>query len=166
MFLAHIPAGYLTSKAILTQFRFEKSTTNYLILLGLIGSVSPDFDMFYFYLVDDRQHSHHSYWTHIPFYWVVLLCMGYVAAAIFRSRILVATTTVFVGCALIHMLLDTFAGGIQWLHPLSNKYFSVFTIPARYDDWVWNYVLHWTALIELSLIVFAIAIYANTRRLN
>ena len=166
MILAHAPAGYLVSKILLAQFRLEYSSSKQLMILGILGSVFPDLDMLYFYLIDSRQHGHHSYWTHIPYYWALLLCIGYSIAAIFRSRILVAATTIFVGCALLHLLLDTFAGGgIKWLHPFSNQYTNIFSIPSRYSHWVWNYVFHWTAIVELALTVSAIAMYRTTRRL-
>jgi inner membrane protein len=160
MFLAHMPAGYIASKFLLAQFKFSRSTARSLLALGLLGSVFPDLDMFYFYLVDNRQHSHHSYWTHIPFYWISLLTACYVLAAIFKSRLLVAAATIFVGCILLHLSLDTFAGGgIKWLYPFQSSYFSIFTVPSRHEYWVWNYFLHWTALVEVSIISFAAIIF-------
>lgn len=164
MFLAHIPAGYMVSKLLLSQFRLEPSKTKLLIFIGLFGSVFPDLDMFYFHLIDNRQHIHHSYWSHIPFYWLTLLGIGYTIAAIFRSRTLVAAATVFVAGILCHLLLDTFVGGIQWLHPFSAEYIRIVTIPARYNYWIWNYVLHWTALVELTIITMAGAMYWKTKK--
>ena len=72
MFLAHMPAGYMASKFLLSQFQLDISKTKWLLLLGLLGSIFPDLDMLYFYLIDNRQHGHHSYLTHIPFYWISL----------------------------------------------------------------------------------------------
>ena len=161
--MAHIPAGYIASKFLLSRFHLEPSKTKWLLLLGLLGSVSPDLDMFYFYLIDNRQHAHHSYWTHIPFYWISLLTICYIVAAIFKSRFLVATATVFIGCVLLHLSLDTFAGsGIKWLHPFQNLNFNIFSIPARHGYWLWNYFLHWTALVELIIISFAAITFWKT----
>ena len=165
MFLAHMPAGYMASKLLLAQFRLCRSKTKWVMFLGILGSVVPDLDMFYFHLVDHGQHTHHSYWTHIPVYWIAILILGYLVATILRSRTLVAAITIFIGCVLIHLLLDTFAGGIQWLHPFSDKYFHIFTIPARYDYWLWNYVFHWTALVEISVIIIAGNMFWRTRKI-
>ena len=157
MFLAHLPAGYVASKLLVTQFRLEPSKTKYLLWLGCLGSIFPDLDMFYFYLIDNRQHSHHSYWTHIPAYWMSLLALSYAISAFFKSRFLVAAATVFFGCILLHLSLDTFAGGgIKWMFPFGDTYISLFSIPAQPNRyWVWNYFLHWTAFIEITIISIA-----------
>lgn len=163
MFLAHMPAGYLASKLLVSQFRLDSPKTKCLLLLGLLGSIFPDLDMFYFYLVDNRQHSHHSYWTHIPFYWISLLAVSYAVAALYKSRFLVAAATVFIGCILLHLSLDTFAGGgIKWLYPIQNSYINIFSIPSRHGYWLWNYFLHWTALVELTIISFAAITFWKT----
>jgi inner membrane protein len=166
MFLAHMPAGYMVSKLLLSQFRFDSSKTKWLLILGLLGSVFPDLDMLYFYLIDNRQHGHHSYWTHIPIYWVGLLGFSYLIAAFLKSRFLVAAATVFIGCILLHLSLDSFAGGgIKWLHPVNNSYIHIFTVPPRHSYWIWNYYLHWTALVELTIISCALfTFYKNTRK--
>lgn len=164
MFLAHMPAGYIVSKFFISQFRFNQTKVELLMCIGLLGSIFPDLDMFYFYLIDHQQHGHHSYWTHIPFYWVTFLLSAYVVAIIFKSRILVGIATVFIGGVLTHLLLDTFAGGgIKWLHPFYNGYFHFFSIPSRHGYWIWNYILHWTMLIEFFIISIAGITYWQTR---
>jgi len=166
MFLVHMPAGYLASRLLLSQFRSEPSQTKWLLALGLLGSVFPDLNMFYFYLIDNRQHGHHSYRTHIPFYWISLLVLCYVIAAIVKSRFLIAAATVFIGCILLHLLLDTFAGGgIKWLHPFEHSYINIFSIPAQPNRyWVWNYFLHWTVLVELTVISIAAITFWKTQK--
>ncbi|MFK7816428.1 MAG: metal-dependent hydrolase [Gammaproteobacteria bacterium] len=167
MFLAHMPAGYLVSRFLLSQFQLKPSKAKWLFALGLLGSIFPDLDMFYFYLIDNRQHSHHSYWTHIPFYWLCLLAIFYFIAAIFKSRFIIAAGTIFIGCILLHLSLDTFAGGgIKWLYPFSNSYFNIFTVPSRHGYWLWNYFLHWTALAELTIITFATITFFRTNWIN
>lgn len=132
MFLVHMPAGYVVSKALLSQFREEQLKTKWLMCLDLLGSASPDLDMFYFYLIDKQQHGHHSYWTHIPSYWIALLGISYLAAPIYKSRTLVVTSSIFITCVLLHLVLDSFAGGgIKWLHPFNHSYLSIFSIPAE-----------------------------------
>jgi inner membrane protein len=167
MFLAHLPAGYISSRFLLSQFQFNASTAKKLLALGLLGSIFPDLDMFYFYLIDNRQHSHHSYWTHIPFYWICLLTSCYVIAAIIKSRLLIAAATIFIGCILLHLSLDTFAGGgIMWLYPFQNTYFNIFSIPSKHGYWILNYLLHWTALVEVLIISFAVVTLLKNNRKN
>jgi len=58
MFLAHILAGCMVSKTLLAQFHVHYSKTKLLLALGVLGSVCPDLDILYFYLMDHRHHSH------------------------------------------------------------------------------------------------------------
>lgn len=119
--------------------------------------------MFYIYLIDNRQHSHHSYWPHIPFHWLCLLAVFYFIAAIYKSRFIIAAATVFISCILLHLSLDTFAGGgIKWLYPFNNSYINTFTVPSRHGYWIWNYFLHWTALVELIIISLAATTFWKT----
>ena len=67
---------------------------------GLLGSIFPDLDMFYFYFIDHRQHGHHCYWTHTPFYWITLLLFVYVIAVIVKSRLTIGIAVVFIGSVL------------------------------------------------------------------
>ena len=165
MFLAHMPAGYLVSKFFISQFRFKQTNIKFLMCIGLLGSIFPDLDMFYFYLIDNRQHGHHSYWTHIPFYWKAILLNTHVLAALFRSRALANIASVFIAGTLTHLLLDTFAGGgIKWLHPFNNEYLHLFSIPSQHNYWIWNYVLHWTMLVEFCIISMAVITYWRARK--
>lgn len=52
MFIAHAPAGYLLSRA-------HPSLRKYAMWI-VLGSVFPDIDMFYFYLISDGTAHHHS----------------------------------------------------------------------------------------------------------
>ncbi len=75
MFIGHIPAGYLVSYSIIKLIKnpnLSAHNTNQLLFIGIIAAAFPDISLFYFYLIDNRQHLHHSYWTHIPFYWAIM----------------------------------------------------------------------------------------------
>ncbi len=130
-----------------------------LLAIGLIGSVFPDVDLAYFYLFDQRQYHHHSYWTHVPVYWVVILCGGLTLAHLLRSRLLAAASIVLVGSVLLHLLLDTELGAIRWLYPFSTKSFPLFIVPARYDWTLLSFVLHWTFLFELVIVGASFFVY-------
>ncbi|MEM8593156.1 MAG: metal-dependent hydrolase, partial [Pseudomonadota bacterium] len=64
MILAHLPAGYILGRAL--------KPAPYVMPAALIGSMLPDFDLIFFYLIDDRAIHHHRYWVHIPGFWVIL----------------------------------------------------------------------------------------------
>lgn len=139
MFVAHLPAGYLIGKA--AQARDENGHRR-LLFAALLGSVLPDFDLLYFYLIDGQSTLHHNYFTHLPFFW---LC---VSPFLLPSR----TGRVFLVSIALHLLLDTWAGGIAWKWPFSKELLVCVTVPAAYDWWVWNFALHWSFLPEIALV--------------
>jgi inner membrane protein len=167
MFLGHIPAGYLVSYSII-QLRKDPNlsahNTNKLLFIGLIAAVFPDIDLFYFYFIDNRQHLHHSYWTHIPFYWVI---MGSLLLSIeywLKNKKMIVVNYLISINLLVHFFLDTIVGKIKWLYPFSNEDIVCFHVPANYGWWVLNFVLHWTFLFELILLFLAIFIILKNRR--
>ena len=70
MFIGHLPAGYVLTKTIQNRFHTQR-----FLWAGLVASVLPDIDIFYFYFVDNKQSLHHAYWIHIPLYWL-LICLA------------------------------------------------------------------------------------------
>lgn len=152
MFIGHLPSGYLLYRYC--KYKWDGDTSKFLIA-ALLGSVFPDFDMFYFYLVDNRMHSHHSYWIHIPFYW--FLCHLLITLILITiSRHLINLANVFFIAIYIHLLLDSVAGGILWLYPFSSEYFSLFVVPSVYSSWILNFLLHWTFAFELVLVALSV----------
>lgn len=160
MFIAHLPAGYL-----LTKFLIRKNDTSgqtkqqyrTFLFIGLLGSILPDFDLLYFFLIDDRQHGHHSYWSHIPYYWTTLFLISFVYCKMVQaSRFIVTGLLVLYLNIMLHLILDTLVGGIYWLHPIDQSYLTLVDIQPRFQWWVWNFVLHWTFALELLIAFLAI----------
>ncbi|KPJ94952.1 MAG: hypothetical protein AMJ53_04040 [Gammaproteobacteria bacterium SG8_11] len=158
MFIAHLPAGYLITRYYLRNTRPRlayASSMKYYVMFGLSCSVLPDFDLIYFYLIDHRQHTHHTYWTHIPLFWVLLTTLLYFSVkAVFKKDIGTACVILLINTEL-HMLLDSVAGGIYWLYPFAEVKYSLFEVTAQFDWWVWNFIIHWTFVFELILVVAA-----------
>ncbi len=143
MFIGHLPAGIIVAN-LATKGR--SNATRRWWAVALLGSVFPDFDMFYFYFVDGRQTLHHHYWTHLPFVW---LCLTPLLVWHPLSRL-------FLVNVLLHLVLDSLAGGILWLWPFSSRSFVAVEVPAAHAWWVWNFVLHWSFLPELLLLGWAL----------
>jgi inner membrane protein len=76
MFIAHLPAGYVMARLLARRARLRGRAGVRFLWAGAIGAIAPDFDLAYFYLVDGRQHNHHSYVTHYPVIWIaaMLVC--------------------------------------------------------------------------------------------
>lgn len=165
MFIAHMPAGFLLSRYLLKDERDEPAYIKYL-LIGLIASIAPDFDLAYFHLIDARQHPHHSYWTHIPIFWVGIYTLLLYPVYKWLGRTGVKLLSMFLLCGLLHMSLDSVASGIKWLYPIDKSYFGLWRIPSVYDWWVANYLFHWTFVIEVVICSIAGVVFFRDKELR
>ena len=167
MFIAHLPAGYLWTRYLLRRrFATDVRSSLYrkLMALGLAGEPAlPDVDMLYFYLIDNRQHLHHGYWTHIPLYWLALFIMSLLAGE-YSTSLRLGRLRQFFSNVLIHLVLDTVVGKVRWFAPFSGHDFMLFEVPARHGWWVWNFMFHWTILLELALVIAAVVTFLISRR--
>ncbi len=152
VFVAHAPAGYLLTKRI--EARWGVSG---LMPVGLVPSVLPDLDLFRFYVVDHRRVLHHEYWTHIPFWWAIIAATWFVGLVVMRRRTAVARGAVFFCNIFLHIVLDTVVGGVAWFAPFSRHAFALVSVPAGHRWWVWNFVLHWTFVLELLIVAWAVS---------
>lgn len=151
MFFAHLPAGYLLSR----QFTKNRPARKWLIGTGLFASILPDLDLFWFYFVDNRQIAHHAYLFHMPLFWVSVAAIAFLVARISACRAAVPFIWVALLCLMLHMALDSIAAGIAWLMPFTSYEVNLVLVNARYDWWVWNFILHWTFLLEIAIIAAA-----------
>jgi inner membrane protein len=155
MLIAHLPAGYLLARRIAPCLAAAPGDARRLMAVGMAASVFPDIDLVYFYLIDGRQTLHHDYWTHIPAFWPAAMLAA--AGLLWLARVNVpwrAFLTFLAGISL-HLVLDTATGGIAWGWPVSLHRFLLVEIPARFDWWVWSFVLHWSFLAELAIVARA-----------
>ncbi|MGY1490792.1 metal-dependent hydrolase [Methylobacillus pratensis] len=77
MFIAHAPAGYIMATMISNRIEHIPASVRAIIIASIIGSIAPDFDLSYFYLIDHRQIHHHQYFMHWPIIWF----LGVIASA-------------------------------------------------------------------------------------
>lgn len=152
MFIAHLPAGYLLTTAIQ---RAAHRPSKQLLALGLVASTAPDFDLAYYYLIDNQQTLHHTYMAHWPLVWLAASGAAAFLAMVFHKRRLLLPIGIVLANGLLHMLLDTVVGGIYWLAPFSDAMLLFFNIPARHSWWVGNFILHWTFVLELLIVLAA-----------
>jgi len=158
MFIGHLPAGYILTKTLQKKL----GTTKYLFF-GLLGSMIADIDIFYFYLIDNRQNLHHGYWIHIPFYWMMIAIVTILLFWILKKKDYIIASIIFFSNIFLHLFLDTIVGKIEWLYPITDKGYFLFDVPAVYDFWVWNFVFHWTFLFEIGIVVWAVVLFMKER---
>lgn len=161
MFIGHLPAGYLATRATQSMLGLGGRA---ILAIGLSASVLPDLDLLWFYLVDNRQHNHHSYLFHFPAFWAVVCLVFWIAGCVLRVPNIGAVALIALINLQLHMLLDSIAGGIRWLWPLSDQDFVMSIVPAGHDWWVWNFVLHWTFALELAVVGAALILFVSRYR--
>jgi inner membrane protein len=159
MFIGHLPAGYMTARLLLRRAGVRGLAGARFLWAGAIGAIAPDFDLAYFYLVDDRQHHHHAYVTHFPAMWLaaMLVCACWWRWG--RARAWASLAGVFAVGGFTHMLLDSIVGDIAWLAPFSDQRFALFEVPGTFKPWWLNFVLHWSFALELVLVASAVYIW-------
>lgn len=166
MFIAHLPAGYIAAKNIIKK---QSSTLNskYLLIFALIGSIAPDFDLIYFYFIDNRQHHHHTYWSHYPIVWITLLLSTILYSKLKVTKLKIDTyipyIKIFLFCGLIHLMLDSVVGDIWWLAPFVDKAYALATVPRVFQLWWLNFLIHWSFILELFILLYALKIYKNKK---
>lgn len=157
MFIGHLPAGYLLVRA--SAAMMQKPIIHYrrFMACGLVGSVFPDIDMFYFYGIDNRQTHHHRYFTHYPILWGILLATSLLLFASSQYRRYIAPCLlIFALMANVHLVLDTIVGDIWWLAPFVDRPFALFSVPTLYQPWWLNFIVHWSFGFELALLIYAL----------
>ena len=162
MIIGHLPAGYIVSKLMFPYFEARRAVSKLFLWAGVLGAFAPDFDMAYFYLVDHRQHHHHTYWSHFPIIWLSLLFFSLIWFYSARTKSSAALAVIFSINGFIHLLLDTIVGDIWWLAPFVNKSFALFSVPALYTPWWLNFLLHWSFALELAIVAWAAYLWRNS----
>ncbi len=166
MFIGHLPAGYLCTTVLLKYRAAPTAQRNIFLMLGLLGSIAPDLDMFYFYLVDHRQHWHHTYITHWPSFWFGVIASSLIVGYMIRNQPLAYGGSILGINGFLHLVLDTHVGRIRWLEPFSNQWVYFFDVPARHHPKILNFVFHWTFLLEMALVVSATYVFTQNRRME
>jgi len=155
MFIGHLPAAYVLGCTAVYVLSQTKSDSRNILLAALVGGIIPDLDLIYFYTVGARQSVHHEYWSHTPYYWLLIYVGLSLIALLLRRFGAFKLLSVFFSAVVLHLLLDTITGQIQWLYPASTKPFTLVQVPAVNEWWVTNFLMHWTFAIELFVIVLS-----------
>lgn len=155
MIIGHLPAGYILSRSLSNIASACGVSARLFIIAGVLGAMAPDLDMLYFHLIDQRQHHHHSYWSHFPLVWGAILLFSLLFLSVAKDKRRPLLVSIFALNGFVHLLLDSLVGDVWWLAPFVNQPFALFTVPTHYSPWWLNFVLHWSFLVELALVVTA-----------
>lgn len=156
MIVGHLPAGYVASALLAARLATDEAARQRFIWAGMLGAIAPDFDMLYFHLADHRQHHHHTYWSHFPLVWGSALLVLAMWLCVARRNTIALLAFAFALNGFMHLLLDSIVGDIWWFAPFVDQSFALFTVPALYQPWWLNFVLHWSFALELAVVVWAV----------
>lgn len=133
--------------------------TTAVFMTGIVGGLALDFDMLYFYLMDNRQTHHHKYISHWPLLWLGLLAVSALWLRLNRRSKSAFLGVVFCLASVLHIILDSFFGDVWWFAPFIDKPYALFTVPALFKPWWLNFILHWSFAIELAILAWAFLVY-------
>lgn len=155
MITAHLPSGYVLGRTL--------ASGGPVLGAALIGAVLPDFDLIWFYLIDNRAVHHHAYWVHIPACWAVVAAGVLPLVWLFKRAWLPVAGAFFAGL-LLHLCLDTIAGDIKWLWPWRDQFYHLVTVPPGRAHWVLNFLLHPVMVLELAIWAAALWLWVGRKR--
>ncbi len=127
----------------------------------LLGAVFPDFDLIWFYLVDNRAVHHHRYWVHAPGFWLLVTAMA--APFLWRTTGIIRRAGIaFLAAWFLHLCLDSIVGSIMWLWPFSNQFFQLATVRPTHSHFVLSFMAHWSFTLEIAIwLVAAFLLWAR-----
>ncbi len=164
MIVGHLPAGYLYGRFVSAKLAGTRADPRQVLIAALVGSVFPDIDMLYFLLVDERQHHHHTYWTHYPIVWLAFLFAAFIVFRLCsRRRREAVLAMIFTSAAILHLVLDSIVGDVRWFAPFVDRTYAMFSVPALHQPWWFNFVLHWSFGLEILLSAWALWCWRRQR---
>lgn len=161
MFAAHTSIGYLTTKTIIHTTKTQ-SHIKTAYFAGILGSVFPDIDLFWFYTFGERAVHHHNYITHKPVVWLTISSLILGMLYIKQSKWLVVAAC-FLSNVFLHITVDTIVGKIHWLWPFVEGGTTLVYVPTKHDFWVWNFIDHWTFIPEIIIMTIALLVFIRSR---
>lgn len=153
MILAHLPTGYVLGRLLRQPLASVKIAPRDLMAVCLLGSIAPDLDFLY-YLIDSSRH-HHIFFTHYPAFWGGVMGVAGLWYGLAREKRWPALMLAFTLNAFVHVCLDSVAGSIRWLAPLSFEPYSLITVPRVTGSRRLDYLIHWSSWLELIPMVWA-----------
>ena len=129
---------------------------------AITGAVFPDFDLFWFYLIDNRSIHHHRYWVHAPIFWIFASAI-IIPVLMVWGKTLLKLFLVFLAGIYLHIALDTIAGGIMWFWPYSGYLYEMVTVQPTHKHFILSFMAHWTFLLEIAVWLAALVVIIRAR---
>ena len=150
MLFAHGPAGFLTAyftRKIWKADKLPKRTQYWMYLVGFIGGLFPDIDLFYYYLGSARL-SHRQLFTHSIITYVLIFLIIYLIGSFYKKQSIKSLGIVFFFGNLSHLLLDMIYGATAFFAPLSKQLIGLPKLAILHDSFYSNNLMLVNFIIE------------------
>lgn len=127
MIFGHGPSGFFMTwllRILPENMKWNNVKTKYILLLGTVGAMAPDLDLFYTYLVDAGV-SHREFITHTPFFWLLASLIVFILLTITRKQQYIPYALTFTLGGVLHVVFDTITAQIRLLYPFSRDFMGV-----------------------------------------
>lgn len=158
MFIAHLPSGYILAKALYVKLHSTGIHVKSFFTAIMLGAIFPDFDLFYFYLIDQRSTHHHQYFPHWFSFWITTFLIAFYFFKHLKSKFSLLIC-LFCSGAILHIFLDVFVGDVWLFAPFIDQPYAFFEVTPRYQPWWLNFIWHWSFLIEVLICISAVIVY-------
>jgi|APTNR8051073442_1049403.scaffolds.fasta_scaffold36173_2 membrane-bound metal-dependent hydrolase YbcI (DUF457 family) len=163
----HAAGGWLATRLFLKHLSpADRSESNHLLTLGLIGGVLPDLDYLIYVFKKGRiayegDFRHHTWVTHtIPFYSIAALLL-YMLGAVNKNLHLKKAAKVLSISTTAHLLQDTLGSGdgIMLFYPATKKMYGIGLSGLHGEEWNQHYTKTSFYALEKFIVITAIVTF-------
>jgi len=160
----HAAGGWLATRLFLKHLSpADRSESNNLLILGLIGGVLPDLDYLIYVLKKGRityesDFRHHTWVTHtIPFYSIAALLL-YILGVVNKNLNLKKAAKVLSISTTTHLLQDTLGSGdgIMLFYPVTKKMYGIGLSGLHGEEWNDHYTKTPFYRLEMFIVISTI----------
>lgn len=164
MLIGHIPLGYLIARGLKNVWQKSVQTPRqryWLYGAAIAGSVFPDFDLFYYYLVNAFT-SHRLLPTHSFIPYSILLIIGTLLNKRQPHRVVGFGILLFALGGIGHIIADMYTGMAAGFAPLSLKVFGLYSLASISNSWFGRYPFLTNYITEYF--IYAVALLYAVRK--
>ncbi|MBU0731836.1 metal-dependent hydrolase [Patescibacteria group bacterium] len=170
MLFAHGPAGFLTAyftRKIWKADKLPRRTQIWMYVVGFIGGLFPDIDLFYYYLGSARI-SHRQLFTHSLITYTLIFLIIFLIGSLTKKQSIKSLGIVFYFANISHLVLDMVYGATALFAPLSPELIGLPRLEFLYGTFfanngvLVNFIFE-TLIVAIFFIVLAPIIFKKEK---
>jgi len=148
--LIGVPITYFLLKNKTNLWK-DRLNLNILFLIGIVGSVFPDFDLTLSFFVHDLNHRKLISHSIVP-YLILFSTVYFFSCTLKKNQMLIKQANlIFFVTVLSHLLLDYIVGGISLFAPFSINIYGFDIYFEKSSDFFYKYFTSWYMVAEMIL---------------